>query len=504
MAVADALFNFYNETRDEVFEAYRDEFGVSLGKIEFYSPRYREVNGNIESYYRGNIKSVSTGRVKERSENAKGSIQFLGAFKTVDRYIAEVGHYLPWREKLRDLNNIFGDNDMRSAIRERFGDSMVKLIDKQIEDFATNGRTNANLVDKIVNGFRINFTIAALAIKPALTMKQLTSVFAFADNVPTGLFMKDLTYAITHFNEVRGVLDKSPLIKTRFANMQLEVNEMVNKHAIQRFVASPKLQEAMMLFVALGDVGAIYAGGWSVYQQALRGGKTEKQALEAFEDVANSSQQSSYLSELSDWQRGGVFQKLFTMFTSSQNQYFRKEASAMRGLVTGRLSKDKVLKRIAIYHFLLPMLFQWVCDLGRWDEKNQIRAALIGSLNGIFGIKDLFDMGVRTAQGEMVFDQTIPLFSTGNDIVTALGKLSKNFLQNPDMEDILEAIWDLGVDTGEGLGVPLKQVENLWSGARSVYEGDVVEGVEKLAGWSPYVVDKTEGCLPRDLVNAFK
>lgn len=502
--VAEALFNFYKSTRDEVFEAYRDEFGVSLGQVEWYSPRYREVNGDIESYYQGNIKAVSTGRVKERKDSAAGAINFLGAFKTLDRYIAEVTHYTAWRKKMRDLNVIFGDKDVREAIRERFGNSIIKIIDKQIQDFATNGRQNANAIDNVVNGFRTNFTISALAIKPALTLKQMTSIFAFMEYVPAKDFVKDLAYAMTHFKEIKAILDESPLMKTRFANMQLEVNEMVNKHAIQRFVSSPKLQEAMMVFVQLGDIGAIYTGGWSVYAQAIREGKSKQEALQIFERAANSSQQSSYLSELSEWQRGGSFAKLFTMFASSQNQYFRKEMAAVRNLINGRVDKTTAAKRILIYHFLLPMLFQWVCDLGRWDGKAQLRAALIGSLNGIFLIKDMFDALLRKAQGERVFEQTLSIFNTLNDISETLGKSIKTWLNNPDFEDVCASIKDLGVVSGEAAGLPTGQIENLWEGIVNVYEGNVVEGVEMLAGWTPYAVKNAEGGIPKDIAEAFK
>lgn len=502
--VAEALFNFYKSTRDEVFEAYRDEFGVSLGKVEWYSPRYRDVNGEIESYYRSNIKAVSTGRVKERTDSTNIAIQFLGAFKTVDRYIAEVSHYTVWRKKMRDLNVIFGDKDVKEAIRERFGNDIIRIIDDQIKDFATNGKKNAKTVDNIINGFRTNFTISALAIKPALTLKQMTSIFAFMEYVPAKDFIKDLSYAMTHFKEIKAILDESPLMKTRFANMQLEVNEMVNKKAIQRFVSSPKLQEAMMVFVQLGDIGAIYTGGWSVYAQAIREGKSKQEALQIFERAANSSQQSSYLSELSDWQRGNSFAKLFTMFASSQNQYFRKEMAAVRNIINGRVDKTKAAKRILIYHFLLPMLFQWVCDLGRWDGKAQLRVALIGSLNGIFLIKDMFDALLRKAQGERVFDQTLSIYNTLNDISETLGKSIKTWLNNPDFEDVCESIKDLGVVSGEAAGLPFGQLENLWEGATNLYEGNIVEGLEILAGWTPYAVKNAEGGIPKDIAKAFE
>ena len=504
LRVADALFDFYRSTRDEVFEAYRDEYGVSLGKVDFYSPRYRDVNGDIESYYRSNIKAVSTGRVKERSDSATGAIKFLGAFKTADRYIAEVGHYTAWRKKMRDLNVIFGDKDVRSAIRERLGNDIIKIIDKQIQDFATNGRKNANVIDKVVDAFRINFTVTALSLKPAQTPKQITSIFAFMEYVPTKEFLKDMSYAISHFKEVKAILDESPLVKTRFSNMQLEVNELANKHAVQRFIRSPKLQEGMMLPVKLGDVGAIYVGGWSVYAHALRQGKSKQEAFEIFERAANSSQQSSYLSELSEWQRGGSFAKLFTMFASSQNQYLRKEIAAIRNLINGRVDKTTAVKKILIYHFLLPMLFQWVCDLGRWDAKAQLRVALIGSLNGMFLLKDMFDALIRKAQGERVFDQTLSIYGTLNEISETIGKSIKTWLNNPDIEDIMVSIKDLGVVGGEAFGLPVGQVENLWKGVTNVWEGNVVEGLEILAGWTPYAVENAEGGLPKDIVEAFE
>ena len=114
--------------------------------------------------------------------------------------------------------------------------------------------------------------------------------------------------------------------------------------------------------------------------------------------IAQDTQQSSDLSKLSRFQKGSSIYKLFAMFKTTPTQYLRKEISAMRNYSAGRIDTKQFAKTMIIYHFMLPMIFQWVSDLFPWgpdDEddglpisKTMIRAAILGNLNGIFMVGD--------------------------------------------------------------------------------------------------------------------
>lgn len=84
VAVADALFTFYDENYNKINRFYEDKFGTSLGKRPFYSPRSMDRGGiNVET---GDLRSYAGfSGIKERTAKA-GAIKIKGAFKTLNEY----------------------------------------------------------------------------------------------------------------------------------------------------------------------------------------------------------------------------------------------------------------------------------------------------------------------------------------------------------------------------------------------------------------------------------
>jgi hypothetical protein len=65
----------------------------------------------------------------------------------------------------------------------------------------------------------------------------------------------------------------------------------------------------------------------------------------------------------------------------------------MRGRKTGR----QMAKELFILHILVPNFFQYVANGFDWDEKDQLRASILGMMNGWFIIGDAISWGVTAA-----------------------------------------------------------------------------------------------------------
>lgn len=495
-----AQMDFYRELRKKRINIqYRKDFGVDLPFNEFYSPISRVVGKEEiadtflkEQNFRRSIDPTFT---KSRVINRE-KIVVQSDLQVLQRHIIEMNHYLNWSDKLKDLNNIFGNSNVRRIIKSKFGDGMLSIVNKFLLDFQNKGLQKIQLHERPLGLLRRNFTIAALALKPALTIKQLMSFPAYAEFVP----IKDFLIGMKDFAksplETAKILMNTNLMKTRGSSLTRDIQDALGAKGLAVFQANPTIKNYLLITTRIGDAGAILFGGGAVYHAVLKKTGSKEMAIKAFEKATASTQQSADISQLSAWQRGGEFAKLFTMFTSAQNQYLRRELGAIRNLLKGRLPAKEFAKKIAIYHFVLPMMFQLASDFGEWDEEEQIRAMILGPLNGYFILGDILDWTVREALN-IGADFELPVhqiqFGPITDSVKGLYKAGAALDQEEILlEDVLIAVEELSSRTiGPMLGLPVKRILDSYEGINDIIEEeDVKRGVLKLAGWSPYIVNR--------------
>lgn len=488
---------FYRDYWKTINKVYQQRYGVDLPFNDFYSPirrkNYNTESGNEFLQDIGIRRSVASGSLKSRQPNLR-ELALQNDMEVLQRHIIEMEHFKAWAGKIRDINAVF-DGSMRELIKQKYGSPIMQSIDFHIQNFTSGGVEKAKGFEKILEILRINFTQSALAVKPALTVKQMVSFVAFADNIPTVDFVRGVgEFLANPVAKSKILMEGSELLKNRGKDFTRDVKDAFNSQEFNALRVTPSFKNMLMFTTRWGDKGAILLGGWSVYSYNIRQGKSHEEAIIEFERATASAQQSGDLDQLSDWQRGGPLAKMFTMFTSSQNQYFRKEAGAIRNLIKGRISPAKAAKKILIYHFILPMFFQWVSDFGKWDEDEQLRAAVLGSFNGIFILKDMLDtivrLGIKGAKDSdiSVFNSELEAFAFADGVYKAMRHIDPNDIW---MEDIIEASKDLAEGTaGPISGFPVKQIFNAAEGLEDLGEGDTAEGALKLGGWSPYIVEK--------------
>lgn len=490
-AFARAQLSFYQEYYSGVNEVYSDIYGVALPQNDTYSPIRREgidreLSDGFGEFFQeiATRSTITSGSLKSRVKNIK-PLAKRADVAVLEEHVAEMEHFKAWALKMRDLNAVFGDATFRTAVIREYGQEMLAMVDNFTKDFTRGGSELASRLG-ILDKLRGNYTRGVLAIKPSIGIKQLTSFIAYADAIP----VKDFSVGVADFwtNPVKHtrILMQSEMLRNRGEHMERDVKTAVNSDAYASFRKSKSFLNTLMMNIQIGDQGAIITGGWSVYKYWLPKVGHEK-ALLKFEQVTSITQQSGDLSKQSYWQRGGSYAKLFTMFKSSPNQYFRKELGAIRGIVTGRGSKVQHAKTIVIFHFLLPMFFQWVSDWFQWDPEEQKRAAILGSFNGIFIFGDLLDSLIRTSLGLRVFDNEIAIYSIGDDISKAIKLIGDDDITT---EDVFKAIRGMAGATGSITGVPLKQPVDATLGIGRILNGDYERGISTFLGWSPYTIEE--------------
>lgn len=497
LAVADAIFEFYNENYERFNAFYEEHFGMSLPKSKYYTPRAMSVDGvTIDDKTTHGYASFS-GAKKRVAVAGTGVINIQGAFRALNKYINQQNHYMGYMDKLTDINAVLANKDVKGIINSLFGAEMNKRIAYEIDNLANNGNDKVDVLGKGWNKVRANYAKSVLAVKPSLAIKQLTSFPAYWENVSTKDFIAGVADFFTHPKEAVRTLGGTTLMKTRDTDIIRDFDQMSKSNLFAKMKKAKgkiKWNDLLMFNIKFGDRGAIYMGGWALYKSELnknlKAGMSEKEAktkaLEAFERITDETQQSGRLSQQSYMQSNSAL-RAFTMFTSSQNQYLRKEINAIRGLATGRMSKAKAAKTIFIYHVLLPVFFQVVSDGFRWDKDNDLRAAVLGSLNGWFILNKVLENvynwitdNSNMFTTRMSVRDLVPFWGSIEDLKNDLLKFADDEM---DLEDVLDVIKLIG----EVTGLPLKYAKDVAENAGEYAdEGEYGKELLLWLGWSPY------------------
>lgn len=495
-AFGQAQLDFYQGYYNSVNKVYRDIYGVDLPSNPNYSPIRRTGFARQSTDGFGEFildfqtrPSVAPGALKSRVKNTN-VIEKQGSSQVLQQHIVEMERFKNWAYKIRELNAVFGDSEVRAAITENYGQKMLSALDLFTRKFVREGADRASRISW-VDVMRINYTRSVLAVKPKIAVQQLVGFMAFSEAVPA----KDFAVGVADFWKNPGAnaktLMSSEMMKNRYADIDRDIKDAVNSDAYKAYRKSQSLLNSLMLNIQLGDKGAILQGGWTVYRYHRNQGMTHDFAIREFERVANRTQQSGDVSEQSIFQSGGSFAKLLSMFQSNPNQYFRREYAAIRGLASGRMPVAQAAKMIALYHFVLPMLFQFISDGLRPDKERLARAAILGSMNGIFIVGDMLERLASAISGEPDFQNSnIPIFSMADYAVRAIKALKH---EDFSFDDFVTAVSNLADMGGAATGLPIKSVIDMASSLGKIYEEDYRNGFFGLMGWSEWSLGIKDG-----------
>ena len=489
IAVAKALFEFYNENYERFNQFYEEHFGISLPHNKFYSPRSMTRNGvNIDDGTPRAYASFS-GAKQRVAQAGSATINFRGAFAALHKYVQDLNHYMGFADALQDINAVFGDKKIKAIIDNVFGAKMNRRIRYEIENFANNGKKEDvwNALAKV----RARYAKSVLGLKPALAIKQITSFPAYWENIPTTDFIAGLADFFLHPKQAMEILGNTTLMKSRDVNIIRDFEVMSQSEMFKNMKKARgkfKWNDFLMANIKLGDRFTIYSGGWALYKSELKknlkAGMSEAEAkakaLETFERVTDETQQSGRLSQQSYMQSNAMW-RAFTMFLSAPNQYLRKEIKAVNAMFSGRMSKKQIAKTLFIYHVLLPMFFQFVADGFRWDDDSQLKAVALGSLNGYFLLGKVIENAINE-RARMSVRDLVPFWGSLEDFQNMVLKFTDEDL---DAEDVLKAVKTLG----ELTGLPLKYVQDVINNFGDYAKaGEPGKEVMLWLGWSPYAL----------------
>lgn len=482
--------DFYQKYYDTINEVYREIYGVDLPKNPNYVPIGRDIEAKLPEDVllakdAAQYASVVNGSLKTRIKT-RTPLKFTELDAVLINHILQMEHFKAWAQTMKDMRRIFGDKEMRTAIRQYHGADILKKIDGFLNDMARDGIDRAKIV-RAVDILRRNFTRAVLGLKPAISLKQIPSVLAYTTEMP----IRDFIGGVSDFwkNPIRNyrfLVEHSPYFRKRFSEgFERDIKFAMKKGWTEQISSTGKISDWFMLLIRGGDKFAVIQGSWAKYKSALKEGKTTQQAIQEAEATTRRTQPTFDLETLAPLQRGGSWMKLFTMFQNQPNKYFRIIADNARNFRFGRGSRAKALSNIIIAWVVLPALFQLMADAFRWRKEHQLRVLLLGPINDFLVIGQMAQSIYGWITNEPFEYQASPVFSTAQDLQRAITKTRK--LVNPakdiEIDDFIDAAEYYGKAAGQLTGIPTPYIIQLERAAR---EG----GLENII-FTPYALGQT-------------
>jgi len=414
------------------------------------------------------------------------------------RYISDMAWFVETHERVQEIKAVFTDNALLIEIRNTHTQGMVSVIEGYLEDFGTGFSNRGIWAEKSFGFANRMFTSATLSIPNfKIFAKQLGSYFAMMDGIPTTQFIASqiefFTSRTAAIKIVKFLYANSPALRDRGSSLEFElarIGEM--EEQMFKWKKSNVWEKVKFAAVRMGDRFPIYAGGWAVYQHAIRAkskgglGLTHIQGIQMFEDAMNTTQQSNDIDKQSAIQRMGALGKTLSMFMTSRLSLLRGEIRAIRQFKRGKINGFEFGKRMAYYHFAIPMFIQLIASGGRIDKDRQLIAAVLGNVNSIIILGDIIQWTVIGLMKELnlvgddleTFDPDTNLSFLNLMLEVRRGVTSA--LDHLEAEEFFRAFLDVVAGTSVAWGAPGPNVKNFLEGAEQVYDGDVEIGIRRM------------------------
>ena len=513
-----AVYDYYNKTYKEIYRTNMPQNQNYAGRIYRLdvTPEPLSLLGDT-STFNTQVSAASTlvrSNPALKIEPANGTDALVG-------YVRDMEYFAAYGVELRDIQKLFGNGFIKSAIKTIHGDQVFGYIDSIIKKVAGKG-IQLSIADRLVNKMTTLFVVARIGLSPLITIKQLTSAVTYANDIGILNWLKYSAKNLTELKKVfKEISDNSVYMQDRGSKSilnQIESYANTSSPLAKDWIpgrATDFLSDVIMYSTRLGDRGAIYLGGsanYSYYKDQFKKknpGASEQQvidyAIKRFERDTKETQQSSDLQDKDLLQNSGAFYRAFNIFLTTPKQYLRKEISASRNLLKKIKARDlkagkgtftENVRQLLMYHVFMPVFFQWVSSgfpmpWNDWEDEDtadMVRAALLGNLNALFIFGDLISTGADFIQKKPWYKETtsIPIFNITTNLLVKFDEYRNAKTPTQQQKKLTELMVELAMFTG----LPAKNIQKMAENYPKLLESeDFGEFMLRLLNYSKYQIE---------------
>ena len=234
-------------------------------------------------------------------------------FEGIDQQI----HYIAWAQWSNDARKVLNPNDkIAQAIKERYGVRYVQALDDWMKDCITGGDTQATSIDGIANILRRNVSLAGIGLNLSTAFLQVLGVTQSV----AYLGPKWIGRGISEYLRMGPkkaydwVSAKSEMMQDRMRTQFREVAEIQSQLNGTTGALKEKFMRAAYLPLTMMQMTVDVPTWLGAYQKAVAEGRSEELAIADADRAVANAQGSGRVSDLSPYERGNAWAKLFTVF----------------------------------------------------------------------------------------------------------------------------------------------------------------------------------------------
>ena len=511
-----AVYDYYNSV-------YKRIYRTDMPQTQNYAGRIFRTEGEPEAVDLLADRSTFNTSVTSPSillrTNPATEILAMNLTDALVSYTRDMEYFAAYAESIRDVNKIFTNPFIEEAIRRIHGNTTYDAIDNVFKSIAAKGPQRSK-GDALLNKLNSYFITARIGLSPVIAIKQLTSMFTYANDIGivnwVKYSMKNLPEVVKTWKEIR---DNSVYMQDRRNDSilrQIETYANLDKpNKVQWLPSKSKIfyENFIMFTTKFGDRTAIMLGGMPNYlyykdtYKKKNPGASEQEvidyAIKRFEKDTKETQQSSDLQDKDYFQTSNPWVRSMNMFLTTPKQYLRKEITASRNLMrklrawdrsAGKGTLTENVRQLLMYHFFMPMFFQWVSagfPISDWDDEDtedMLRAAIIGNFNALFIVGELIAKTADAFQQKPWYKDFRQL-AIYQQAIEMLGSLQK-FVFGKNEKERSEGLYQFALDAATTRGVPVATLEKFaYNYPKLSQSEDFGEFMLRLLNYSKYQIE---------------
>jgi hypothetical protein len=371
---AMGMFKFYDEDQyPAIDKVYSRLEGVHLSKEYSYFPIDRLEDISYQKELEQNIleanyirrAGVAKGFSKERVTSDKGfsEFSFIG---TILRNLQKVEQYKAYAEAVRDVNKYLNNPEIKNAIKQKYGDKYLDVLNKWLKDNAYGGdKQTLDFINNMSKWLRTNWATSALGLNIVSMLKHPMSFIQGAEMAGKGDTLGALAKFIIHpFEMIKSTEAKSPLLKFRAFSQEREMREILSQRSISQQLGKvtgyQKIREWSMLPLQISDKVLVTTVWQGAYSGAIKDGLSEQDSIDFADKVIRRVVPMGAQLHLPEAFRGGPFQKFFTLFRNQPNQNFNLITDTILKSKEGKIGKPEAASNLLFYLLIPAFVIGWI------------------------------------------------------------------------------------------------------------------------------------------------
>jgi hypothetical protein len=408
----------------------------------------------------------------------------LGLVEVYFSHVAKREHLIAQARLVKDLQRLLHDTELRDAIRQTQGEAMLDVLERYVNRLANPSFYKAfGQIATFCDSLRQRTAVVHLGFNVMAYLKQAPSVALFLGEVgPTDL-MAGIAKMLTDWKQtVEFIHQRDPQMATRSVERELEELRRLNPARYEQTIG--KLSRISLEGLYVLDRFATHAGWIAKYEQMLRVGASEQEAIRAAQQAVLRTQNAASAKDIADLYAQDGFINLWLLFTNQLNQMWNQAAYDIPRRFLGGRPGEAVLGGIGM---ALNAVGIWILTHGRLpDDFDDLKEAALEqwlSLIPLFG-----GMLNSLRQG---FDAGLP---AGMDILVKrswmTAKEAGKFFDESDDVDMGKLLDNAAYVGALAFKLPYTQIRRTWLGLAELTSGDT-DDLRRLL-WSEHALQEDE------------